>query len=92
MVSLRYTRPGQMIRIGWFLLFHHPGLHAAGMGSQQPVGVLMDIKSILHVPGRVILRQIQRGEIMPVVFDLRTFGNGKTQAAENMNDLVAHQC
>ena len=55
------------------LPFHRPGLNAAGMGTQQPVGLLMDIKSILHVPGRMVLRKIERCEVVPVVFDLRPF-------------------
>ena len=76
---------------GRTLLFHRAGLDAAGVGTQQPIGMLMDIKGILHVPGGVIFREIQRGEIVPVVFDLGTFGHGKTQSAEDMHDLVADE-
>src|SRR5450432_1846654 len=40
---------------GRFLFFHHPGLHIAGMRSQQPVRILMNIKRVLHIPRRMIL-------------------------------------
>jgi len=36
---------------GRFLPFHHPGLYATGMRAQQPVGLLVNIKGVLHVPG-----------------------------------------
>ncbi len=53
------------------LRFHHPGLHAAGMGAQEPVRIPMYIKCILHIPRGMVFRQVERREIMPVVFDLR---------------------
>src|SRR5258706_11598672 len=76
---------------GGLLLFHHPRLYTTGMGTQEPIRLLMNIKSVLHIPRRVIFRKIQGSKIMPVVFDLRTLGNGKPQPSKNMNDLVAHQ-
>src|ERR1700737_2656418 len=74
-----------------FLLFHHPRLYAAGVGTQEPVGFLMNIKSVLHIPRRMVFRKIEGGKIMPVVFDLRALCHGKAQPSENMNDPVTHQ-
>src|SRR5258708_5574135 len=76
---------------GGLLTLHCPGLYIAGMGTQQPVGVLIDIEGILHIPGRVVLGHVEGGEVMPVVFDLRTFCNGEAQSPEYIDDLVADQ-
>ena len=73
------------------LFFHYARLHTAGMRAQEPVRVFMYVESILHVAGRMIRRQVQRSEIMPVVFDLRSFGNRKSKPAENLHDAVADQ-
>src|SRR5664279_3705805 len=73
------------------LFFHHPGLHAAGMGAQQPVRIPMNIKCVLHVPRRMIFRQVEGSEIMPVVFDLGSFSNGESEPAKNLDDPVSHQ-
>ena len=51
----------------------------------------MDIKGILHVSGRVVFGKVQGSKIVPVVFDLGAFRNGKAQPAEDMDDLVADQ-
>ncbi len=73
------------------LFLHRAGLNAAGMGPQQPVGVLMDIEGILHIAGRMVFRKVERGKIMPVVFDLGAFCNRKAQPAEDMDDLVTYE-
>src|ERR1700712_2905456 len=74
---------------GRFLGFHNPCLHTAGMGSQQPVRIFIYIKCILHVPGGMIFRQIEGGKIMPVIFNLRTFGHRKSESPKNFNDAVS---
>src|SRR5450756_837507 len=73
------------------LTFHYPGMDTAGMRPQKPVRLLINIKSVLHIPGRMIFRKIQRGKIMPVIFNFRTFRHRETQSPENMNDLVTYQ-
>jgi len=72
------------------LPLHRPCLYIAGMCTQQPIGLLVDIESVLHIPGRMVLRHVEGGKIMPVVFDLGAFRHGKTQSSENMDDLVAY--
>ncbi len=75
---------------GWFLFFHYPRLNTAGMCAQQPVRIFMNIKCVLHVPRRMIFGQVKCCEIMPVVFDLRTFGNRKSEPSEYLNDAVSY--
>ena len=58
------------------------------MRTKQPVGVLADIKGILHVARRMILRKVQRGKIMPVIFDLRSFRKRQTRSLEEDYDVV----
>src|ERR1700722_16948477 len=74
-----------------FLCFHRPGLNAAGMGAQQPIGMPMDIEGVLHVACGMVLGKIECGKIMPVIFDLGAFRDGKAQAAKYMEDLIAHE-
>src|SRR6201991_432792 len=74
-----------------FLLFHGTCLYTAGMCAQQPVGLLMNIERILHIPGGMIFGQVERCEIMPVILDLGAFRHGETQPPKDMNDLFAHE-
>ena len=76
---------------GQFALFHLPDLHIAGMGAQQPVWILLYVEGILHIPRRVVLRQVQGSEVVKVVFNLGAIGNSKTKATEYLDDLVAHE-
>ena len=75
---------------GRFLFFHYPRLNAAGMGAQEPVRVFVNIKCILHIPRRMIFRQVERCEIMPVVFNLGTFRNRKSKSSEYLYNAVSH--
>src|SRR5665213_2965849 len=88
-VAVNPTRADDADR--WFLFFHYPGLHAAGMRAQEPVRILMNIKSVLHITRRMIRRKVQCGKIVPVVFYLRTFCNGKTKPPEDLHNAVPDQ-
>ena len=57
---------------GRLLVFHYPHLHAGGMRTQQHIA--FHKKSVLHVAGRVVFREVQGRKIMPVVFNFRAFG------------------
>src|SRR6478735_7274825 len=76
---------------GWLLVFHHPCLYVARMRTQEPVWVFLHIKSILHIPRRMVFGHIHRSEIVPVVFNLRAFCQYKTKPVKNRNDTVAYQ-
>src|SRR5580698_11486692 len=76
---------------GWFLFFHYAGLDAACMGAQQPVWMLVDKKSVLHITGRMVFGKIKGRKVMPVIFYFRAFGNRKTESSKNMHNLVSDQ-
>ena len=71
--SLRYTRPGQIIRIRRLLILHDTCLYGRSVCTKRYVRIMLDKESILHVAGRVVFCKVQRRECMPVVFDGRSF-------------------
>ena len=68
---------------------HGPDLHRRGMGSEQDVVVYK--KSILHVPGRVILGEIQCFEVVIVQFNLRTLGNLETKTGKDLGYFFSNE-
>ena len=44
----------------------------------------------MHRPGRVAFRDIERGEIVPVVLDLRPGGDGEAHVGEDLGQFVHH--
>ncbi len=48
-----------------------------------------DEEGVLHVAGRVVRREVQRFEDMPVVLHLRAFGDIVADLAENVDDFLA---
>src|SRR5947208_130483 len=70
---------------------HFTYLHIACMGAKEKIRILLNIKCILHIPGRVMFRKIKRAEIMPVVFYLWSFCYSKSQSLKNRYDPVFHQ-
>ncbi len=66
---------------------HAANLHRRGMRAQQPpVG---KIKRIVHGPRRMILRNVQRFEIMKVILDLRSRGHLESGLREDPLDAQA---
>ena len=72
-------------------VFHDAGLYRGGMGAQQHVGRTLNEECVLHVPGRVVFGKVQCREYVPVVFDFGPFGNGESQASENIANFVPYQ-
>ena len=91
MASLRYTRPGQITRIGGAVVFHHAALHARSVRAQDHIGMRLHEESVLHVACRMIFGKVHRAKHMPVVFDLRTVGKRKAHASEDVDDLLLHE-
>src|SRR4051812_11347088 len=77
---------------GQLAFLHFPDLYIAGMGAQQPIGLLMNIEGILHVTRRVVFRQIEGCEIVPVIFNLRTICYRKSETLKYTYNAVAYQC
>src|SRR6187200_1352693 len=72
--------------------FHFTYLCIAGMCAEQPVGILLYVKCILNITGRVMLWQVKCSKVVKIIFDLRAFGNGKPEPLKNRNDPVLHHC
>ena len=62
------------------------------MGPKGDIWILLDEESILHFPSRVIFREIQSREIMPIVFDFRSLRKVETDAFKNLNDSLTGCC
>ena len=57
---------------------------------REPSACGRHIERVVHLPRGMIRRDVQLGEIVVVVFDVRPFGDGETQIGENRGDLVQH--
>ncbi|MCY1175091.1 hypothetical protein D9M73_153140 [compost metagenome] len=66
------------------LAFHGADLYRRGMGTQQHVGI--EIEGVMHRPGRVVARDVERLEVVIVVFDLRAFGDAVADTGEELFD------
>jgi len=54
------------------------------------VRLLAEIEGRLHLPRRMIGRDVQLGEIVVVILDVRTLGDGEAKIGEDRGDLVEH--
>ena len=75
---------------GRFGVLHHTALDRGGVGAQKHIGITLYEEGVLHVACRMVGCEIQRGEHVPVVFNLRTFCHGESEAGEYGDNLVAH--
>ncbi len=57
---------------------------------RDAVGLRRDIERVVHLPRRMIGRDVELGEIVIVEFDVRAFGDGKAQIGEDRGDFVQH--
>ena len=65
--------------------FHRSYLDRRGMCPQDDP--LVHVKGILHISGRVVLRDIQRFKIVVIRLNIRPFGNGEPQGGEDLYDF-----
>src|SRR3546814_6492308 len=56
------------------------------MRAQQPA--IAEVKGVVHRARRVVRREVQRLEVVPVVLDLRAVGQLVAQAAEDVGDAL----
>ena len=70
-------------------------LHRAGVRAQAVrmalVVVHVDVEGVLHRARRVVGRVVQRGEVEPVVLDLRAVAHVEAHAAEDLLDALPRQ-
>ncbi len=74
----------------WFTVFHYTNLYRRGMGTQH--GMLIKIKGIVHGARRMIFRNIQRGEIVIIILDLRSLSDFKTGLGKQCFDTFQCLC
>ena len=72
------------------VLLHRARLHGRGLRAQQDV--LGDVERILHITRRVVLRQVQRLEVIVIALDLGSLLDGKAHLEENLLDAVQRNC
>ena len=72
-------------------VFHHAALHARSVRAQDHIGMRFHEESVLHVACRMIFGKVHCAKHMPVVFDLRTVGERKAHASEDVDDLLLHE-
>ena len=62
------------------------------MGTQHFGHVILvglrEIECVMHGPRRMGFGNVERGEIVPVVFDLRAGFNGETEVGKNFCQFV----
>lgn len=59
------------------------------MCTQQQI--VINKESVLHVACGMFRRKVERLEIVPVVLNLRSLSNRKTQAGEDVADFLGNQ-
>ncbi len=79
-----------MIRTGRFSFFHYPDLERRGLRPQHHF--FGDVESVLHVPGRMVFRDVQRLEIVIVQLDLRPFDRFEPEPIENAANFHRRLC
>ena len=68
------------------LRFHGAYLNRRGVGTQQHVRV--EIEGVVHRPRRVVARDIERLEVVVVVFDFRPLGHAVADMGEELLDTL----
>ena len=69
---------------------HRADLYGGGVGAQQDIRIPGNEEGILHIPGRMVGCEVKGGEIVPVIFDLRTVGNRIADPAKDLDNPVPH--
>ena len=56
----------------------------------RAVGRGLHEEGVVHLPRRVAGREVERGEVVEVVLDVRTFGDGKAHVGEDGGEFLEH--
>ncbi len=76
------------------VLNHRANLHRRGVRTQKhppPIRILVrKIERVVHRARGMGLGHIERGEIVPVVLDLRPGGDREAEIGENLGQFVHH--
>ena len=71
---------------GRLLAGHHPHLHRRGVGAQHGGARLahLDVERVVHVARRVVGREVEGAEVVPVGLHLGALGDGEAHADEHV--------
>ena len=73
---------------------HRADLNRRGMRAQQHLAALRiavrEIEGVVHRAGGMTFRHVERGEVVPVVLDLRPGCHGKAEIGEYLRQFVHH--
>ena len=72
------------------VLLHSPDLHGRGLGPQEDLGILGEVKGVRPVAGGVGLRGVELGEVVAFQLDLRAVHDLKAHVKEHLLDLIQH--
>ncbi len=79
----------------WLVIFHVADLYAGCMRTQELFNMLALLffiirqeECILHFTRRVTGREVQCGEVIVVILNIRPFGNGKAHICENRREFL----
>ena len=70
---------------------HGADLHRRGVGAQKlahAVFIGIEEKRVVHFARRMLVREVERGEVMEIVLDVRAFGDREAHLGEDGDDLV----
>ena len=71
------------------LTLHHPRLYTAGLRAQQEI--IRNIKSILHVSGRMVFGKIQGFKVKIIIVNFGPFHHVKAHMHENLFNRTVRQ-
>ena len=77
------------------LVFRHMRLHVADLdrrGVRAQHMLLVDIEGVVHGTRGMVGRNVQRSEVVEIVFDLRTFRHGIADGMEQVFDTFQGAC
>ena len=77
---------------GWRLRLHRSYLDRARLRAEEQFGMAGDrhVQGVLHGPRGMVLGDVQRLEVVPVVLDLRPLDDAEPQTEEHVDDLILH--
>ena len=70
--------------------FHFPNLNRTGVGPEQDVWISLYEEGVLHVAGRVLWREVEPTEDVPIVLNFRAFRHGKAHVLKNLDNFPTH--
>ncbi len=79
-----------MTRMRGRMALHHAQLRIASVSAKKRSRG--DVKGVLHIACRMILRKVQPFEIVVVRFDLGSELHREAHAGEDLDQLIHHQC